>query len=73
MFESNIVNGRKEAISLAYLDAKNDLCSRRQLINQMCQKGFVKFHANNFLLNNAPCFDGPVYVDSNQMMTMHDV
>ena len=36
----------------------------------MCQKWFVKFHAGNFLLDDAPQLGRPVEVDSNQIETL---
>ena len=33
----------------------------------MCQKWFVKFHAGDFSLNNAPQLGRPLEVDSNQV------
>ena len=36
----------------------------------MCQKWFVKFHAGDFLLDNAPQSGRPVEVDSNQIKTL---
>ena len=38
--------------------------------DQMCQKWFAKFHARNFLLDNAPRLGRPVEVDSNQIETL---
>ena len=38
--------------------------------DQMCQKWFAKFHARNFLLDNAPRLGRPVEVDSNQTETL---
>ena len=36
----------------------------------MCQKWFVKFHAGDFSLDNAPWLGRPVEVDSNQIETL---
>ena len=36
----------------------------------MCQKGFVKFCAGDFLLDKAPWSSRPVEVDSNQIKTL---
>ena len=35
--------------------------------NQMCQKWFAKFHAGDFLLDDAPWSGRPVGVDSDQI------
>ena len=40
------------------------------VINQMCQKWFVKFHAGDFLLDDAPRSGRPVEVESNQIETL---
>ena len=36
----------------------------------MCQKWFVKFHAGDFSLDDAPPLGRPVEVDSNQIKTL---
>ena len=36
----------------------------------MCQKWFVKFHAGDFSLDDAPQLGRPVEVDSNQIETL---
>ena len=38
--------------------------------DQMCQKWFEKFHATDFLLDDAPQSGGPVEVDSDQIKTL---
>ena len=38
-------------------------------MNQMSQKWFVRFHAADFSLDNAPQSGGPVEVDSDQIKT----
>ena len=38
--------------------------------DQMCQKGFVKFHAGDFLLEDTPQSGRPVEVDSEQIKTL---
>ena len=38
--------------------------------NETCQKWFVKFHAGDFLLHNAPWSGRPVEVDSDEMKTL---
>ena len=38
--------------------------------HQMCQKWFAKFHARDFLLDDAPQSGRPVEVDSNQIKTL---
>ena len=38
--------------------------------DQTCQKWFVKFHAVNFLLDDAPWSGRPVEVDSDQIKTL---
>ena len=38
--------------------------------DQMCQKWFVKFHAGDFSLDDAPRSRRPVEVDSNQIKTL---
>ena len=38
--------------------------------DRTCQKWFVKFHAGNFLLDDAPWSGGPVEVDSNRIKTV---
>ena len=40
------------------------------LIDQMCQKWFVKFCAQDFLLDDAPWLGKPAEVDSNQIETV---
>ena len=40
------------------------------LTDGMCQKWFVKFHAGDFSLNNAPQLGRPLEVDSNQIKTL---
>ena len=40
------------------------------MTDQMCQKWFEKFHATDFLLNDAPQSGGPVEVDSDQIKTL---
>ena len=40
------------------------------VIDQMCQKGFVNFHAGEFFLDDAPQSGRPVEVDSNQIETL---
>ena len=37
------------------------------VMDRMCQKWFVKFHAGDFSLNNAPQLGRPLEVDSNQV------
>ena len=41
--------------------------------DQMCQKWFAKFHAGDFLLDDAPWPGGPVAVDSNQIETLRTI
>ena len=38
--------------------------------DQACQKWFVKFHAGDFSLHDAPTLGRPVEVDSNQIETL---
>ena len=38
--------------------------------DQKCQEWFVKFHAGDFLQDDAPQSGGPVEVDSNQTETL---
>ena len=38
--------------------------------DQICQKWFVKFRAGDFLLDDAPCSDRSVEVDSDQIETL---
>ena len=38
--------------------------------DRTCQKWFVKFHAGNFLLDDAPWSGGPVEVDTDQIETL---
>ena len=38
--------------------------------DRTCQNWFVKFHAGDFSLNNAPCQCRPLEVDSNQIKTL---
>ena len=38
--------------------------------DRMCQTCFVKFHAGDFLLDDAPRSSRPVEVDSNQIETL---
>ena len=38
--------------------------------DQMCQKWFVKFHAGDFSLDDAPQSSRPVKVDSNLIETL---
>ena len=40
------------------------------MADRTCQKWFVKFHAGDFLLDNAPQSGRPVEVDSNQIKTL---
>ena len=40
------------------------------MTDQMCQKGFVKFHAGDFLLEDTPQSGRPVEVDSEQIETL---
>ena len=40
------------------------------LSDQTCQKWFVKFHAGNFSLHDAPQSGRPVEVDSDQIETL---
>ena len=40
------------------------------MIDQMCQKGFVNFHAGEFFLDDAPQSGRPVEIDSNQIETL---
>ena len=40
------------------------------LSDQTCQKWFVKFHAGNFSLDDAPQSGRPIEVDSNQIETL---
>ena len=40
------------------------------MIDQMCQKWFVEFHAGDFSLDNAPQLSRPVEVDSYQIKTL---
>ena len=42
------------------------------VIDQMCQKWFVKFRAGDFFPDNAPQLSGPVEVDSNQIETLNE-
>ena len=39
------------------------------MTDRTCPKEFSKFHARDFLLDDAPCLDRPVEVDSNQIET----
>ena len=38
--------------------------------DRTCQKWFVKFHAGDFLLDDAPWSGRPVEIDSDQMKTL---
>ena len=50
---------------------KKDLCSVwRRCSDQMCQRWFVKFHAKDFCLDNAPWLGRPVEVDRDQIKTL---
>ena len=40
------------------------------MTDQMCQKWFVKFHAGDFLLDDAPWLGRPVETDSDQIKTL---
>ena len=40
------------------------------MTKQTCQKWFVKFHAGNFSLDNAPWSGRPVEVDDNEIETL---
>ena len=40
------------------------------MTHQMCQKWFVKFHAGDFLLDDAPWLGRPVEVDSDRIETL---
>ena len=40
------------------------------MTDQTCQKWFVKFHAGDFSLDNAPLLDRPVEVDSDRIETL---
>ena len=48
------------------------MCSvwRSSVTDQTCQKQFVKFHAGDFSLDNAPWLNRPVEVDSDQIKTL---
>ena len=41
-----------------------------EVIDLMCQYCFVKFHAGDFLLDDAPHSGTPVEVDSDQIETL---
>ena len=46
------------------------MCGEGAVTDWMCQKWFVKFHAGNFLLDDAPQLGRPVEVDSDQIETL---
>ena len=62
-------------------EAKKDLCSvwRRygevygEVIDWVCQKWFPKFHARDFLLDDAPQSGRPAEVDSDQIETLKTI
>ena len=46
------------------------MCGEGAVTDRKCQKWFVKFHAGDFSLDDAPRSGGPVEVDSNQIETL---
>ena len=42
------------------------------MTDRMCKKWFAKFHAGDFLLDDAPRLGRPVEVDSNQIKTFEN-
>ena len=57
----NVTEAPKEIVAVYAEDAVTD---------QMCQKWFVKFHARDFSLEDAPLSGRPVEVDSDQIKTL---
>ena len=81
--KSNIlccIISRKVKIQQKCKKKKKDLCSvwRRygevygEVIDWVCQKWFPKFHARDFLLDDAPQSDGPVEVNRDEIKTSID-
>ena len=46
------------------------MCGEGAVTERTCQKWFVKFHAGDFLLDNASRLGRPVEVDSNQIKNL---
>ena len=46
------------------------VCGEGAVTDTTCQKWFVKFHAGNFLLDDAPWSGGPVEVGCDQIETL---
>ena len=52
---------------------KNKICTMNgegAVTDRICQKWFVKFHAGDFLQDDAPQSSGPVEVDSDYIKTL---
>ena len=55
------------------LETQKKICAvygEGAMTDQTCQKWFVKFHAVDFLLDDAPWLGRPVKVDSSQIKTV---
>ena len=63
----------KENKNATEMQKKKKICAvygEGTVTDWMCQKWFAKFHAGNFLLDDAPWSGNPVEVDSNQIETL---
>ena len=49
------------------------LCGEGAVMNLMCHYWFVKFHAGDFSLEDAPQSGRPVEADSNQIKTLIEI
>ena len=61
---------RKVKMQLKHTEKICAVCREGAVTDQMCQKWFVKFHAGDFSLDDAPGSGRPVEVDSSQIETL---